>query len=95
MVRLRVADGGDGLHIWREAANVLNKQSLPAVKEWNLTDTAERPRQRKMDMRIGSQNIRSSCTSGSLKTVAREVAKCSGTWMAFSQQTIVEMEIVN
>jgi hypothetical protein len=28
MVRPQVADGGDGLHIWRVAANILNKQSL-------------------------------------------------------------------
>jgi hypothetical protein len=27
MARLLVADGGDGLQIWRVAANVLNKQS--------------------------------------------------------------------
>jgi hypothetical protein len=27
MARPRVADGGDGLQIWRVAANVLNKQS--------------------------------------------------------------------
>jgi hypothetical protein len=30
----RVADGGDGLQIWRVAANVLNKQLRIADKEW-------------------------------------------------------------
>jgi hypothetical protein len=30
MVHPRVADGGGGLHIWRVAANVLNKQSQTA-----------------------------------------------------------------
>jgi hypothetical protein len=34
MVRPRVADGGDGLQIWRVAANVLNKQSRTAEKGW-------------------------------------------------------------
>jgi hypothetical protein len=27
ILSLDVADGGDGLHIWRVAANILNKQS--------------------------------------------------------------------
>jgi hypothetical protein len=30
----RVADGGDGLRIWRVAANTLNKQSRTAEKGW-------------------------------------------------------------
>jgi hypothetical protein len=29
----QVADGGDGLQIWRLAANILNKQSRTADKE--------------------------------------------------------------
>jgi hypothetical protein len=32
MARLQVADGGDGLQLWRVAANILNKQSLTADK---------------------------------------------------------------
>jgi hypothetical protein len=34
MTRLRVADKGDGLHMWRVAVNILNKQSRTADKEW-------------------------------------------------------------
>jgi hypothetical protein len=34
MERPQVADGGDGLQIWRVAANILNKQSRTANKEW-------------------------------------------------------------
>jgi hypothetical protein len=32
MARPQVADGGDGLQIWRVAANILNKQSRTADK---------------------------------------------------------------
>jgi hypothetical protein len=32
MARPQVADGGDGLQIWRVAANILNKQSQTADK---------------------------------------------------------------
>jgi hypothetical protein len=31
----RIADGEDGLHMWREAANTLNKQSRTANKGWS------------------------------------------------------------
>jgi hypothetical protein len=31
----QVADGGDGLQIWKVAANILNKQSLTADKGWS------------------------------------------------------------
>jgi hypothetical protein len=34
MARPRIADGGDGLQIWRVAANVLNMQSWLADSEW-------------------------------------------------------------
>jgi hypothetical protein len=34
MARPQVADAGDGLQIWREAANILNKQSRTADKGW-------------------------------------------------------------
>jgi hypothetical protein len=37
MVRPRVADGGDGLKIWRVAANILNKQSRTADKGWSFS----------------------------------------------------------
>jgi hypothetical protein len=30
MTRAQIADGGDGLQIWRVAANILNKQSRTA-----------------------------------------------------------------
>jgi hypothetical protein len=30
----QVADGGDGLQIWRVAASILNKQSWTADKRW-------------------------------------------------------------
>jgi hypothetical protein len=32
--RPQVVDGGDGLQIWRVAANILNKQSRIVNKEW-------------------------------------------------------------
>jgi hypothetical protein len=35
MARPVVADGGDGLQMWRVAANILNKQSRIAVKGWS------------------------------------------------------------
>jgi hypothetical protein len=31
----QVADGGDAHHFWREAANLLNKQSRTADKGWS------------------------------------------------------------
>jgi hypothetical protein len=34
MERPRVADGGDGLHTWRVATNILNKQSRTTSKGW-------------------------------------------------------------
>jgi hypothetical protein len=34
MARPQVADGGEGLQIWRVAANILNKQSRTADKGW-------------------------------------------------------------
>jgi hypothetical protein len=35
MARPQVADGGNGLQIWRVAANILNKQSRRADKGWS------------------------------------------------------------
>jgi hypothetical protein len=35
MARPQVADGGDALQLWREAANILNKQSRTAEKAWS------------------------------------------------------------
>jgi hypothetical protein len=35
MARPQVADGGDGLQMWRVAANILNKQSRTADKGWS------------------------------------------------------------
>jgi hypothetical protein len=35
MARSQVADGGDALQLWREAANILNKQSRTADKGWS------------------------------------------------------------
>jgi hypothetical protein len=34
VARPRFMDGGHGLQIWRVAANILNKQSRTADKEW-------------------------------------------------------------
>jgi hypothetical protein len=34
MARPQVADGGDGLQIWRAAQNILNKKSRTADKGW-------------------------------------------------------------
>jgi hypothetical protein len=35
MAHPQVADAGDALHLWRVAANILNKQSRTADKEWS------------------------------------------------------------
>jgi hypothetical protein len=35
MVHPQVADGGDGLQIWKVAVNILNKQSRTADKGWS------------------------------------------------------------
>jgi hypothetical protein len=35
MAHPQVVDGEDGLQIWRVAANILNKQSRTANKEWS------------------------------------------------------------
>jgi hypothetical protein len=35
MAHPQVADGKDGLQIWRTAANILNKQCRTANKEWS------------------------------------------------------------
>jgi hypothetical protein len=37
MARPQVADKGDGFQIWRVAANILNKQSRTAEREWPST----------------------------------------------------------
>jgi hypothetical protein len=37
MVRPHVADGGDGLQIWRVAAIILNKESRIADKGWSYS----------------------------------------------------------
>jgi hypothetical protein len=37
MARPQVADGGDGLQIWRAAANILNKQSPTSDKGWSFS----------------------------------------------------------
>jgi hypothetical protein len=35
MARPQVVDGGDGLQIWRAAANILNKQKRTAERGWS------------------------------------------------------------
>jgi hypothetical protein len=35
MARPQVADGGEGLQIWRVAVNILNKQSRTADNGWS------------------------------------------------------------
>jgi hypothetical protein len=42
---------------------------------WNSTDSLERPRQQKMNMRFVTWNVRGLYRAGSLKTVASELAK--------------------
>jgi hypothetical protein len=42
MARPQVADGGDGLQIWRVAANILNKQSWTADNGWSSSLGVER-----------------------------------------------------
>jgi hypothetical protein len=42
MAKPQVADGGDGLQIWRIAANILNKQSRTADKGWPSSLGVER-----------------------------------------------------
>jgi hypothetical protein len=42
MARPQVADGGDGLQIWRAAANVSNKQSRTSEKRWSISFGAGR-----------------------------------------------------
>jgi hypothetical protein len=37
MARPQAADGGDGLQIWRVAANILNKQSTRAERRWTCS----------------------------------------------------------
>jgi hypothetical protein len=37
MAHPQVADGGDGLQIWRVAASILNKQSRTADKGWSFS----------------------------------------------------------
>jgi hypothetical protein len=45
----------------------------------NWTDTLERPKARKMDMRSGTWNVRSFYRSGSLKTVSGMMGGACGT----------------
>jgi hypothetical protein len=35
MARPQIADGGDALQFWGQAANILNKQSRTAEKGWS------------------------------------------------------------
>jgi hypothetical protein len=53
MVRDQVADGGDGLQIWRVAASILNKQSRTANKKWSssLGLTTHRTKKKKIAMK--------------------------------------------
>jgi hypothetical protein len=37
VARPQIADGGDGLQIWRVAANILNLQSWTADKGWSFS----------------------------------------------------------
>jgi hypothetical protein len=59
MVRPQVADGEDSLRIWREAANILNKQSWTADKggppAWGLGVGLTTPHRKKQACYIRSQ----------------------------------------
>jgi hypothetical protein len=104
MARPQVADGGDGLQVWRAAVNILNKLSRTADRGWSssmvvergvthstvksqyvtkcctgprtLTDSSERPKQRKLDLIFVTWNGMSGvCRSDSLKTISRQLVK--------------------
>jgi hypothetical protein len=66
MVRPRIADGGDGLHIWMVAANISNMQSRTADKLWYFSlgfgrGANKSLRAKKLDVRFGYE------PSGSIK----------------------------
>jgi hypothetical protein len=72
-----VAAGGDGLQVWKVAANILNKQSQTADKGWSsslLTKIHEKP-QAWTDMRFGTWNVRSMYRAGLLRVVVEEMSK--------------------
>jgi hypothetical protein len=64
MARPRVADGGDGLHTWRAAANILNKESRAVDKGWSS------------NLGVGRGAEKSSSYKASL---LRNVTQCLGT----------------
>jgi hypothetical protein len=49
LARLRVADGGDGLQIWRAAANIFNKQTQTrsGLPVWGLGEVLTTPHHKK------------------------------------------------
>jgi hypothetical protein len=48
----------------------------PNMKPQNWMDSLDkRPKQKKMDMRFGTWNVRSMYRAGSLRTVAQEISK--------------------
>jgi hypothetical protein len=67
--------------VWRVASNCSPKKKTACVTEcysglriW--TDPLERSRQRKVEMRFGTWNVWSLYNTGSLKSVASELAQC-------------------
>jgi len=67
MERPQVADGSDGLQIWRVAANMLNKQSETSDKGWSsslvlgegLTTPGRKKRIHKMEAAKSSETLTS------------------------------------
>jgi len=69
MLRTRVADGGDSLHVWMVAANILNKQYEHPTRggppAWGLGEglTTHRKKQRVMKCYAGHRSV-CSCKHG-------------------------------
>jgi hypothetical protein len=52
MARHQVADGEDGLQIWKGAANIFNKQSQATDKGWYSNFSVERVAKRNSPLKI-------------------------------------------
>jgi hypothetical protein len=82
MARHRVAYRGDGLQMWKVAANIMKNQLWRANKGWSSSLDVERgvmqrSRQRKTDLSFGTSNVRGLCRAGSQETVESTLAKCN------------------
>jgi hypothetical protein len=63
MARPRIADGGDGLQIWRILANILNKKSQTTDKGWSSSlvlgkgQTTPHCKKKKMNSVFGLEKV--------------------------------------